>query len=445
MALSPRDTEHVFQQLRGGTTPARGLEAFAVGIDRQRAELQRMLEHVAHGEGAFKFLRGGYGCGKTFVARLALLDAQERGFATSFVVVSVNDLRFHNFADVYRHVVSELATRSCSRGALGDILDRWIGKIEEELVKLGADDGAPDFDDRVRAKLDEQLAALTGGKAPEELTSVVRTIFDLKQQGKHADASALVSWLAGSKNIAADVKRRAGIKGDIGNREALGYLRGILEIAKAAGYEGLVIVIDELETVVRANRRDTRAASLEGLRKIIDAAGSYPGLLWVFTGTPEFFDSKRGVQGLQPLHDRLAFQKIGNAVSLRQPQLELTPFDRSRLVEVALRLRLLFPAVDRARFEARVPPGLLGDLADSVTRGFAGDVGVVPRQFLRQLVTIFDLVEQDEGFDVATALDFQPRDLPPEEQSSRGGKPAAPDPAAEPDDGKAYAAPVLDW
>ena len=60
-----------------------------------------MLDHVAHGEGAFKFLRGGYGCGKTLVARLAALDAHERGFATSFVVVSVNDLRFHNFADVY--------------------------------------------------------------------------------------------------------------------------------------------------------------------------------------------------------------------------------------------------------------------------------------------------------------------------------------------------------
>jgi hypothetical protein len=444
MAMSPRDTEHVFQQLRGGTTPARGLEAFAVGIDRQRGELQRMLDHVAHGEGAFKFLRGGYGCGKTFVARLAALDAQERGFATSFVVVSVNDLRFHNFADVYRHVVSELATRSCPRGALGDILDRWIGKVEEELVKLGADDAAPDFDARVRARLDEQLAALTGGRAPEELTSVVRAIFDLKQQSKHADAAQLISWLAGSKNVGADVKRRAGIKGDIGNREALGYLRGILEIAKAAGYNGLVIIIDELETVLRA-RRDTRAASLEGLRKIVDAAGTYPGLLWLFTGTPDFFDSKVGVQGLQPLHDRITFQKIGNAVSLRQPQLELTPFNRARLVEVALRLRALYPALDRTKFDVKITPEILGGLADSVTKGFAGDVGVVPRQFLRQLVTIFDLVEQEEGFDVASALAFEPRDLTPEEEVRRAGKSASVEPEADVDDGKAYVAPVLDW
>ena len=444
MALSPRDTEHVFQELRGGTTPARGLEAFAVGIEKQRGELQRMLDHVAHGEGAFKFLRGDYGCGKTFVARLAALDAQDRGFATSFVVVSVNDLRFHNFADVYRHVVSELATKSCARGALGDILDRWIGKIEEELVKLGADDAADDFDDRVRGKLDEQLAALTGGKAPEELTAVVRAIFDLKQEGKHADAAQLVSWLAGSKNIAADVKRRAGIKGDIGNREALGYLRGILEIAKSAGYKGLVIVIDELETVIRASRRDTRAASLEGLRKIIDAAGSYPGLLWVFTGTPEFFDSKRGVAGLQPLNDRIAFQQMGNAVSLRQPQLKLTPFDRPCLVEVALRLRSLFNTSDRGRFDAQVTPEMLGQLADAMTEGFAGDVGVVPRQFLRKLVTIFDLVDENESFDASTALGFEPTGLSPEEDAARTKK-AKVLSESDPDDAKGYEAPVLDW
>ena len=56
-----------------------------------------------------------------------LLDAQARGFATSFVVVSDNDLRFHRFDDVYRKVMTELGTASCPRGALGDILDRWIG------------------------------------------------------------------------------------------------------------------------------------------------------------------------------------------------------------------------------------------------------------------------------------------------------------------------------
>ena len=92
MNLSSKDTEHVFEKLRSGVVPERGLEAFAVGIDRSRKEIQRQLELAADGEGVFKILRGGYGCGKTFMSRLATLEARDRGFATSFIVVSDNDL-----------------------------------------------------------------------------------------------------------------------------------------------------------------------------------------------------------------------------------------------------------------------------------------------------------------------------------------------------------------
>jgi hypothetical protein len=131
MALSDRDIEHVFERLRSGVVPERGLEAFAVGIDKVRGEISRQLNLAEDHEGVFKFLRGGYGCGKTFMSRLAVLDAQARGFATSFVVVSDNDLHFHKFDDVYRKVVQELGTASCPRGALGDIIDRWIANVED--------------------------------------------------------------------------------------------------------------------------------------------------------------------------------------------------------------------------------------------------------------------------------------------------------------------------
>ena len=92
-----------------------------------------------------KFLRGGYGCGKTFMARLALLEAQARGFATSFVVVSNNDLHFDQFDDVYRKVVQEPSTSACPRGALGDMLDRWIARVEDALIAGGADRAGADL------------------------------------------------------------------------------------------------------------------------------------------------------------------------------------------------------------------------------------------------------------------------------------------------------------
>ena len=414
--LSSRDIKHVFEKLRSGLVPERGLEAFAVGIDRQRGEIHRQLDLVAGGEGAVKFIRGGYGCGKTFMVRLGILDAWQQGFATSFVVVSDNDLHFHRFDDVYRKVVAELGTSSCPRGALGDILDRWIGRVEEALIGAGADESAPDFSDRVRARIEEELLSLTRGKAPRDFIRVVQTIFDCKQRGDLNDAGALLSWLSGSGNVGAHAKRLAGIKGDIESRDALDYLRGVLEIVRAAGYKGLVIVIDEAETILRM-RRDSRHKSLNGIRQICDAAGSYPHLLWLITGTPDFFDSRQGVAGLAPLHDRVRFLQQGDLVSLRQAQLELRPLKEEGLIEVALRLRELYPAADRVRLEQRVNQHYIASLVRGVTLGFRGVVGVVPRQFLREFVHQLDLVDEHPDY-VPAAEQFEPKALSPEEQAA---------------------------
>ncbi len=410
-----RDVEHVFEQLRKGLVPERGIEAFAVGIDAPRAELHRQLDLAAASEGSIKFLRGGYGCGKTFMSRLAILDAQARSFATSFVVVSDNDLKFHRFDEVYRKVLAELGTASCPRGALGDILDRWIGRVEDALIEAGEDEEAPDFDDKVRPRLEQDLMARTRGQAPQDFVRVIQTIFDLKQQRDVAEAGSLISWLSGSEKVAASAKKVADIKGDIGSGDALQYLRGVLEIVKAAGYAGMVIVIDEAETILRM-RKDSRHKSLNGIRQIADAAGTYPGLLWIFTGTPEFFDERRGVAGLAPLHDRIQFMKRGDRASLRQPQLDLQPFDKKRLRAVALRLRELYPTSDRPLLEERISDEFIDRLVEEVTAGFKNDVGVVPRQFLRQFVEQLDLLDEDPTHDPMASYGFEPKDLSFEEQ-----------------------------
>ncbi|MCX5954566.1 MAG: BREX system ATP-binding protein BrxD [Cyanobacteria bacterium] len=444
--LTAKDVEHVFESLRKGLVPERGIDTFAVGIEKQRGELHRQLELAGGGEGTIKFLRGGYGCGKTFMARLALLDAQERGFATSFVVVSDNDLKFHRFDDVYRKVMTELGTSTCPRGALSDILDRWIARVEEALIAAGEDEDAADFDEKVQQRLEADLASLTGGQAPQDFIRVIQTIFRLKQEGEVSEAGALISWLCGSGNVAAAAKKVAGIKGDIGSRDALDYLRGVLEIVKAAGYKGLLIVIDEAETILRM-RSDSRHKSLNGIRQIADAAGSYPGMLWLFTGTPEFFDTRHGVAGLTPLHDRIRFLKQGSFASFRQAQLELVPFDAERLRSVALRLRELYPSAMRSRLEERVSLDFIDRLVKEVTKGFRGDVGVVPRQFLREFVTQLDLVEENDDYGPMELYGFDPSQistvaLTPEEQQRLGGSSDS-TPLSEPQAGELEEGPEL--
>jgi len=403
---SEADLQHVFESLRKGLVPQRGLDAFAVGIDKERGEMARQLDMAASGEGSIKLLRGDYGCGKTFVSRLTLQDAIERGFATSFVVVSDNDTRLYKFEELYARIVSNLSTSTCPQGALGDVLDRWVGSVEEALEDTGSDPDDEGFDALVLERLEQDLHARTQGQAPQDFIRVVKTIFELKQRGELTEAGALLSWLAGSRNVSASAKRAAGVRGEITSRDALAYLRGVLAIVRAAGHTGLVVVVDETETLLRS-RRDTRGRSLNGLRQIADAAGSYPGLLWVLTGTPDFFDSRRGVAGLPPLHDRVRFMERGGFASMRQPQLRLRPFDKQRLFKVAHKLHKLYPAAERERVDERVTEGFIERLVDEVSHGFGQDVGVVPRQFLREFINVLDMVDEEEEFVPAQVYEFE--------------------------------------
>ena len=119
-------------------------------------------------------------------------------------------------------------------------------------------------------------------------------------------------------------------------------------------------------------------------------------------------------------------------MSMRQPQLELRPFDRARLKDVGLRLRQLYPGGDPNIDAKTVTPEIIEAKVDEITKGFGGDVGIVPRQFLRSLVNRFDVVAENPEAE----LPDLPK-TPVEERAAEGKKPVEYD--AEPDDQKGYA------
>ena len=331
-------------------------------------------------------------------------------------------------------------------GALEDAVDRWIAHIEDRLADEIGDD-ADDFDEKVKLRFESELSDLTKESTGNEFINVLKAYFDAKQVGDYQTASSLISWISGSKNVAASAKKSAGVKGEIYSASALLYLKGILNIIKKAGHQGLVIIVDELETILRT-RSDVRGKSLNGLRQIIDAAKDFPGMLWVFTGTREFFDSKKGVAGLEPLHDRIKFVSSGGFVSLKQPQLELKPFDKQRLKSVALKLREIFPSKNKGRIFNLVDDSFLESLCDKVTEGLKGDVGVIPRQFLRELITVLDLVEEHDGADGGNeyipknVYDFPSGDLSVEDQALADGQSLS---APDDDNNTGYDVEELEW
>jgi hypothetical protein len=69
-----------------------------------------------------------------------------------------------------------------------------------------------------------------------------------------------------------------------------------------------------------------------------------------------------------------------------------------------------------------MPTDLIAKLVKRVSEGFHGDVGVVPRQFLRTFVNILDLLADDPDQDASQLLGFEPAELTPEEEAVMAGR-----------------------
>ena len=403
--ISVARREDIIGALRRGTVPSSGLDALAVGIESFAPTLDEELAAVASGRGGFKAVRGEYGTGKTFFGRWLQERARSAGFAATEVQINETETPLHRLETVYRRLVEHLGTADTASGAFRGIIDGWFYALEQDVLADESVDpnDAQNLLARTDALMEARLAAIS--KTAPAFAVVLRTYRAALADGDGSLADGLISWLAGQPNVAASIKRAAGIKGDLDHFGATNFLVGLLTILRDSGYSGLVMVLDEVETLQRM-RADTREKGLNALRQWIDEidAGRYPGLYLVVTGTPAFFDGPQGVQRLAPLAQRLHvdFGTDRRFDNPRAVQIRLAPFDHSSLLAVGRRVRDIYSEgrSHETRLRAMVNDSYIDALARAVAGGLGGKVGVAPRLFLKKLVAdVLDRVDLHPDFD----------------------------------------------
>ncbi|MDQ0846070.1 BREX system ATP-binding protein BrxD [Streptomyces sp. V1I6] len=405
--VSAARRREVVDALRRGTVPHSGLDLFAVGLDRFTGALDDDLATAARGGSAFHAIRGEYGSGKTFFARWLAERAKRAGLATAEVQISETETPLHRLETVYRRLTERLTTATHRPSALKAVIDSWFYTLEEEILDAGdiADDDALALAAAVDDLMEQRLAEVA--RTTPAFAAALRGYREARAAGDSATAEALIAWLGGQKSVAASARRAAGVRGDLDHFGAMGFLQGLLTVLRDCGHPGLLVVLDEIETLQRV-RGDVREKGLNALRQLLDEidTGRFPGLFLVITGTPAFYDGQQGVQRLAPLAQRLAtdFTTDPRFDSPRAVQLRLAGFDLSRLAELGRNVRDLYAgaAQNPDRITARVDDSYLDELAAAVTGGLGGKVGVAPRLYLRKLVA--DVLDRVDEFD-----DFDPR------------------------------------
>jgi len=427
MTISQQRRQDILDALRRGTVPQYGLDALAVGLQPFEKAFDEELQKVARGGAVFKAIRGEYGSGKTFASRWLREKAHRMGFACAEVQISETETPLHRLETVYRRLMERLTTPDTPSGAFRNIVESWFYTLEEDV--LAQQDIDPDdvgaLVEATDALMEKRLGEVVRSAPAFALTlrAYRRAVVD----GQDEIADGLLAWMAGQPNISASVKRFAKIKGDIDHFGALSFLQGVLTILKDSGHPGLLLVLDEVETLQRM-RGDVRDKSLNALRQLMDEvdSGRFPGLYLVITGTPAFYEGPMGVQRLAPLAQRLAvdFATDARFDNPRAVQIRLKGFDRGSLEEVGTKVRDLYAQNSdaRERVVALADDEYIADLASAVTGNLGGKVGIAPRIFLKKLVgEVLDRIDQFDEFSPREhyALTISDKELTDVERASK--------------------------
>jgi hypothetical protein len=427
-SISRQRRDELIDALRRGTVPMQSLDLLAVGLDRFAETLLDELRTVQAGGAKFKAVRGEYGTGKTFFSRWLADRARQMAFATSEVQISETETPLHRLETVYRRLMERLGTSDTPTGAFRNILDGWFFTLEEDVLAEGniSPNDHEQLLERSNALMEKRLMAVT--QSAPMFSVALRGYHTARSTGDTSLADGIAAWLAGQPNVAASIKQKVGVKGDIDHFGAMSFLQGLLTVLRDSGRSGLYLVLDEVETIQRV-RSDVRDKSLNALRQLIDDidSGRFPGLYLLITGTTAFYEGPQGVQRLEPLAQRLHVDFLTDAAfdNPRAVQVRLSAFDFDRLCEVGRKVRDLYAMHANApdRIAGKAQDSYIGELAQAVTGRLGGKIGVAPRIFLKKLVAdILDRIDQFPEFDPRKnyALTIAEAELSPIERQAIG-------------------------
>jgi len=389
----------IINALRRGTVPASGLERIAIGLEMEEEVIAGQLDLVGCGSADIKFVRGEYGSGKTFFIARTLEIARKKGFITSRISISsVSPL--HKFRALYSQIIANL-TAGDECHAAKTIIDLWLYAVEERVLSCDGTGDERELEDKTLREIEHALAEISA--MTPTIAAVIRTYYLANNAADFKTAQAAIGWLSGEETIGREMKRKAGIKGDIDDSLAYAFFQAFLRIITGAGFKGLAVAIDETE-IVQTMPRNMREKGYSNLVRMIDAidSGEFPCCYILCTGTPSLFEGAKGFRSLPQLMDRIKIPPSDlRYPNPRQPQIILRPFDAKKLELVAHKVIEVYAAAYGEIDRERVSHRFIRFMVLRVTSSFGGRIDIIPRIYLKELVDILDKCELYPDYDPA--------------------------------------------
>lgn len=427
----------IINSLKGGVVPRIGLPYITVGREAEIRALLTDLSLIADGGASFRFLVGRYGSGKSFLLQTIRTHAMGEGFVVADADLSperrLQGGQGQGLA-TYRELMRNLSTKTRPEGgALMLILDRWISNLQMQVAgELGtgavapggstapggtpvpngatATGGAPNdpaFNQAVEARIREQVASLEemvhGFDFARLLTLYYRAVVDGNDELK----GNVARWFRGEYRTKTEARQELGVSIIIGDDDWYDYVKLFAQFLKGAGYQGMLVLIDELVNLYKIPNSVTRQYNYEKILTMYNDTlqGKAHHLGIIMGGTPQSIeDRRRGVFSYEALRSRLTQGRFA-AEGMRDmlaPIIHLHPLTYEELLVLIEKLQQIHAGY--FGYEARLNESDLVQFLQIEFGRVGADTHLTPREVIRDFIELLDIAYQNPSTPVASIL-----------------------------------------
>lgn len=398
----------LINSLKGGVVPRIGLPYITVGREAEINALLHDLSLIADGGASFRFLVGRYGAGKSFLIQTIRTHAMGKNFVVADADLSperrLQGGQGQGLA-TYRELIRNLSTKTRPEGgALPLVLERWMRNLQMALRdKLGADPSNEDLMREVQRFLCPIKELVHGYDFAQVAQCYAQAYIEDDDEVK----SFVAKWLRGEYRTKTESRNELGINACITDDTWYDYLKLFAEFLTGAGYQGLLVMIDELVNLYKIPNAITRQNNYEKILTMYNDTlqGKAHHLGIIMGGTPQSIqDRRRGVYSYEALRSRLTqgrFAQEGLSDMLA-PVIRLNPLTYEELLVLIEKLA----AIHAGYFEylqTLSEDDLIKFLQIEFGR-VGSDSHLTPREVIRDFIELLDIIYQNPQIDVEQLL-----------------------------------------
>lgn len=402
--ISKKVSTALINSLAAGVVPRVGLEHIAVGREKELTSLLQNIEDIAQGVAAFRFVIGNYGSGKSFMLQLVRNQAMELGFVVTDADLSL-ERRLAGSSNqglaTYRELMSRLATKTRpDGGAFVSILEGWINKIQQEVVKeSGMKPNDEGFDDTVEKKIREVVQQIEDLVHGFDFGNVIVAYWRGYRLDDDDLKNAALQWLRGEFNTKTEAKTALGVRVIIDDESWYDYVKLLAKFVAEIGYKGLLVLLDEAVHLYQisptASRQKNYSRLLAIFNDVMQCKAEHLGV--IVGGTVKFLeDPNRGLFSDSAWRRRTKESRFAAKAGVQEyngPAIKLNPLSESEILDLLQKLADIHAL--NYNYKKALTNNDLKEFVKEIINRLGSEALLTPGEIVRDFISVLNILHQN--------------------------------------------------